>query len=181
MNNFSKYKNNDESWYSPHFYTTPNGYKAQLRIDANGFFCAKGTHVSAFLYLMKGHNDDQLKWPFEGYINVQLLNSVEDERHVERIFSHNRAPSYGLDRVSIGERANGGMSYRLFISHNDLSYNQEKGTQYLRDDMLEFKVTKVTLVTGNSNNISVHALFKVLYTKCDIYAIIYTLYIPDTT
>ena len=154
MNNFLKYKSNDESWYSPHFYTAPNGYKAQLRIDANGFFSAKDTHVSAFVYLMKGHNDNQLKWPFEGYINVQLINSVEDTRHVEKIFSHNMAPSYCLDQVSTGEKAIGGMSCRMFIRHSDLSYNPEKGTQYLRDDMLQFKITKVTLVTGNSNIIS---------------------------
>ena len=148
MNNFSQHKTNDDSWFSPPFNTAPYGYKAQLRIDAVGNSSAKGTHISASVYLMKGCNDDKLKWPFEGRINVQLLNSKEDQNHVERIFSHNMTPTYNLDRVSNRERAPGGMQYQRFITQTDLDYNPDRNTQYLRDDTLYFQVSKVTLLTG---------------------------------
>ena len=149
MNNFSQHKIDDDSWFSPPFYTAPNGYKAQLRIDAVGHSSAKGTHISASVYLMKSQNDDKLKWPFKGFINLQLLNSKEDQNHVERIFSHNMAPSFCLDRVSIGDRAAGGMYYQQFIAHSNLHHNIDRSTHYLCDDTLYFKVSKVTMLTGN--------------------------------
>ena len=150
MNNFSQHKTDGDSWFSPPFYTAPNGYKAQLRIDAVGLSSAKGTHISASVYLMKSQNDNKLKWPFEGRINVQLLNSIEDQNHVERIFSHNMTSTYNFYRVSNGERAPGGMQYHRFITHTDLDYNPDRNTQYLRDGTLYFQVSKVTLLTGTT-------------------------------
>ena len=105
MNNFSKHNAGDDSWFSPPFYTAPNGYKAQIRIDAVGHSSAKDTHISTSVYLMKGRNDDKLKWPFESLINnVQLLDSWENQNHMERIFSHNMTSTHNLDQVSNGER-----------------------------------------------------------------------------
>ena len=112
MNNFSKHNADDDSWFSHIFYTAPNGYKPQLRIDAVGHSSAKDTHISASVYLMKGRNDDKLKWPFQSHINVQLLDSWDNQNHVERIFSHNMTSTHNLDQVSNGERAPGGVQYQ---------------------------------------------------------------------
>ena len=54
-----------------------------LRVDANGYGVCKNTHVSVYLYMMRGEYDDSLKWPFRGDIIVQLLNQVEDCGHHE--------------------------------------------------------------------------------------------------
>ena len=52
-----------------------------LKVYANGVSEGKGTHVSAFICLMRGDNDDNLKWPFKGTIKVSLLNQLEGGQH----------------------------------------------------------------------------------------------------
>ena len=44
----------------PSILTTIKGYKMCLRGDAAGSGDGKGTHLSMFLYLMKGSHDDEL-------------------------------------------------------------------------------------------------------------------------
>ena len=47
-------------WYNGTFYIHNNGYKMCLNVcDGNG----EDTHLSVYLYLMKGSHNDNLKWP----------------------------------------------------------------------------------------------------------------------
>ena len=71
MNGFKQKKCSNSEWYSPPFYTHYRGYKMCLGVDANGYDDGKGSHVSVFVYMMKGEYDDSLKWPFRGYITIQ--------------------------------------------------------------------------------------------------------------
>ena len=52
MNEFKGKKENDVEWYSPPFYTHTHGYRMCIKVNANGYWRGKGTHisVSAFLY-----------------------------------------------------------------------------------------------------------------------------------
>ena len=85
MRKFGLHKQKDEEWYSPPFYTHPRGYKMCLSVDANGLDEGEGTHVSVFVYLMRGEFDDHLKWPFRGDVTVQLLNQdVEKEYSISK-------------------------------------------------------------------------------------------------
>ena len=46
-----------------------------LKVNANGRTLRDGTHnIGVFLHLMSGQFDDELEWPFQGTITVQLLN-----------------------------------------------------------------------------------------------------------
>ena len=146
MSNFLQHKNVDDTWFSSPFYTENGGYKLQLAVHANGVGVGEGTHVSVFVYLMKNENDDSLKWPFSGNITVQLLNWREDKGHVEGILD-NTIPDC-CNRVAVGERAVSGMRYRQFISHDDVEYNPDKNTQYLQNDMMCFRISKVFFPTG---------------------------------
>ena len=83
MTGFQQKRSLSSSWYSPSFYTHPRGYKMCLRVDANGYGVRKNSHVSVYLYMMRGEYDESLKWPFRGDITVQLLNQVEDRGHHE--------------------------------------------------------------------------------------------------
>ena len=59
----TKYKDKKEiaqQWYSDPFYTHNKGYKMCLNVDAAGNGDGKGTHLSVFLFLMKGPHDDEL-------------------------------------------------------------------------------------------------------------------------
>ena len=62
-------------WNSPPFYVNPKGYK--LCIKASLY----PNSIHTYLVLMKGEFDDQLKWPFTGIFEVQLLNRYQDEEH----------------------------------------------------------------------------------------------------
>ena len=74
---FSKRKQVNNYYYSPPFYTHLQGYKMCLQVHANGFGTGKGTHFSAYVHLMEGEHDDQLQWPFEGGIIIELYTQLE--------------------------------------------------------------------------------------------------------
>ena len=40
-----------------------------------------GTHLSVYAQLMRGEYDNELEWPFEGDIRVELLNWRADKNH----------------------------------------------------------------------------------------------------
>ena len=52
-----------------------------LQVYPNGNREGKGTDVSVFAYLMRGEHDDQLQWPFEGDLIIELLNWRVDKGH----------------------------------------------------------------------------------------------------
>lgn len=54
------------------FYTSKYGYKMCLRIYLNGDGTGRGTHLSLFFVVMRGHSDALLKWPFNQ--KVSLIN-----------------------------------------------------------------------------------------------------------
>ena len=81
MPDFKQKKSSKSSWYSPSFYTHPRGYKMCLRVEANGLLVGKNSHVSVYLYMMRGEYDESLKWPFRGDITIQLLNQVGGDGH----------------------------------------------------------------------------------------------------
>ena len=54
MANFSILKESKEEWWSPPFYAFSGGYKMCLNIASGGCGAGKGTHISAYLYLMAG-------------------------------------------------------------------------------------------------------------------------------
>ena len=64
----------DTEYLSPPFYSHPKGHKLCLSVFANCKNIGKSTHVSVYVTLMRGEYDDQLKWPFEADIVVELCN-----------------------------------------------------------------------------------------------------------
>ena len=141
MEGFQKKEEENEEWFSDPVYSHFGGYKMRLRVDANGVREGKGTHVSVFAYLMRGDNDDNLKWPFKGTIKVSLLNQLEDGQHhtVEPWSLSHNVPKECSGRVTQGERGKDGWGVRQFIHHQDL-YKVGKTCQYLKNNTLLFRV-----------------------------------------
>ena len=81
LEGFDEKKKNSKEWHSEPIYSHFGGYKMCLNIDANGYASGKGSHVSLSIRLMKGDNDDNLKFPFKGHIVVSLLNQLENKKH----------------------------------------------------------------------------------------------------
>ena len=63
-----------DPFYSPH-----HGYKFKLRIR---YYASQHNDICALLYLMKGEYDDQLNWPVEFKVQLELLNQNGDHHHV---------------------------------------------------------------------------------------------------
>ena len=141
MNEFEQHKMACDEWHSPPFYTHTHGYKICIKLCANGLKSANGTHVSVHGCLMCGEFDDDLQWPFQGSITIQLLNQLEDGNHHTRTinFASTGDPNV-ISRVTSGKRAGSGSGWDTFISHAQLNLNTVKNSQFLKNNQLKFRV-----------------------------------------
>ena len=144
MTNFSQHKRACDPWYSPPFYSHIGGYKMCLRVDANGNGPGAGTHLSVFVYLMRGEYDDDLLWPFRGDIKFQLCHRRKDTGHIEYTLDYDDDVNDVAERVTEGDRAHNGWGSDI-IPHTALCYDVSKNTDYLVNDSLKFRVTAIKL------------------------------------
>ena len=145
MTKYSTHKKNNDQWYSPPFYTGPGGYKICINVDANGRGCGAGTHVSVYVYLMRGEYDSRLVWPFRGDITIQIVNHNNDHNHHEMTVPFNDAAvaSGVSNRVTSGERG-GAWGYVTFITHTDVE-SSTRTRRYIINNCLTFRVTKIVV------------------------------------
>ena len=143
MEEYNGKKVNKEKWYSESFYTHNNGYKMCLRVDAAGDGDGEGTHLSWFLFLMKGSHDDQLTWPLKGKFLIKLLNQISDSEHYSMDINYNdNVPIEYKNKVTQDDKATGAWGQPEFISNKGL-HTTTATCQYLKDDCLFFQVTKL--------------------------------------
>ena len=85
LSKFSQWLKNKEEWYSSPFFAFEEGYQMCLKVFAAGYGDAESTHVSVYLFLMKGPHDDKLEqsghWPLRGTFTIELLNQLNDSDH----------------------------------------------------------------------------------------------------
>ena len=147
ISDFSEKKEANEEWYSSPFYTHNRGYKFRLQVYPNGYGTGSGTHLSVYAQLMRGEYDNELEWPFEGDIRVELLNWRADKNHHSYTIPFNRYtdPDHTYSsRVTDQETATG-LGEPQFISHTDLA--PTTNTEYLRDDYLKLRVSAIVYST----------------------------------
>ena len=137
LTNYAICKQTDHQWYSPPV-STCRGYKISLKVYANGYSGAGyGTHVSVYVYFMKGDFDNYLEWPFQGRLSISLLDQDKGEDHKTKTIEYtNETREFYNGKVTDGERARDGKGLHQFISHDELS------SKYMRNDTLYFKVTE---------------------------------------
>ncbi len=141
MVNYEQHKRDNGEWFSDGFYTHPQGYKVCLKVYANGLGVTKGTHVSCFIYLMRGEFDNNLNWPFRSTVTITLLNQREDNNHhTKTVHFTDQSPDETTARVTSGERASNALGTRQVIRHSQLGYNEATNCQYLVNDCLYFRV-----------------------------------------
>ena len=145
LTRYSEYKMTNSEWRSLPFYSRDKGYKLQLRVVANGNHSGKGIHLSLYVYLLKGEYDDQLQWPFNANITVQLLNWSGDNSHEEKTIPHHTAPLEYRTRVTEGDTAPSGGGYHQFISHSVLE-SVSSNTRYINEDSVCFRIFNVEII-----------------------------------
>ena len=150
LTEFTKRKQFNNEYYSQPFYSHLHGYKLCLRVFANGSGNGKGTHISIHATLMKGDYDNNLQWPFEGDIVIELLNWRENNNHYNcgdtiHLNRHNDSDGGITSRVTEGECAPMSTGIYCFISHSSLLYNPDTNTEYLQDDCLRLRVNDIAV------------------------------------
>ena len=136
ISDFEDKKAKREVVKSPPMYTHPGGYKFVVGLWPHGVRDGNGTYLSVVVYSEHGPFDDQLKWPAKVTISLQLVNEYRDSDH------YSRDIECKTDREKVGRGISFG-SNRCFIPHADLDWNHDNKTQYLKDNSLHFRVTKV--------------------------------------
>ena len=116
-----------------------------LRVGANGDGSGIGTHLSLCVHLLKGEYDDQLQWPFNANITVQLLNWSGDNGHEEDTIPHHTAPLENRTRVTEGDRAPNAFGPIKFISHSVLE-SVTSDVQFITDNKICFKIIKISII-----------------------------------
>ena len=104
----------------------------------------KGTHLSVFLYFMKGPHDDELTWPLKGRkFEIKLLNQISDSEHHSRTLTYDdNIQAIYTNRVIRNSKSKLGRGWHQYISNEDLDMITPT-RQFLKDDCLFFQVTKL--------------------------------------
>ena len=141
ISDYCEKKEANEEWYSSPFYTHNRGYKFRLKVHPNGHGTGSGSHLSVYAQIMRGEYDNELEWPFEGRITIELLNWREDKNHHSLMIHFNRHldPKGSNSSHAIYRETGTGRGRHLFISLTDLA--STTNTEYLRDDYLKLRVS----------------------------------------
>ena len=83
INNFTNRRKETPIVHSAPVYTDQYGYKLCMRMYLNGDGDGKGTHLSLFIVMMKGLNDDLLKWPLKNK-TIDLCIATEKKNVCKR-------------------------------------------------------------------------------------------------
>ncbi|KAL9954666.1 hypothetical protein ACROYT_G042231 [Oculina patagonica] len=117
------------------FYTESYGYKMKVEIYPNGQSSGKNTHLSVFIYVMKGEYDAILPWPFKKKVKITLIDQQEDlverQNDTGQLFLGN----YPQCSTRPMKEANISTGFPAFISHKKL-YSR----RYLVDDTVFLQV-----------------------------------------
>lgn len=115
-------------FYSPGFYTCPNGYKICARINISS---KDPEFLSLLLHIMKSENDDVLDWPFNGVMYFILIHPHNSEKDIrEKTCSR---PDLEAFRKPICELNKRSFGYVEFVRIRDIP-------DFLRKDTLTFRI-----------------------------------------
>ena len=122
-----------------HFIPTTEATSSVFQVYPNGDGVGRGSHLSVYVQLMRGEYDNELEWPFEGDIRVELQNWKEDKNHESDTIDLGTGTDLDvISRVTNQEIATG-RGNPQFISHTDLV--STTNTEYLCDDYLKLRVS----------------------------------------
>ena len=144
MSSYFKHKASRDEWFSPPFYSRPGGYKLCLKVNTNGDRDGTGSHVSVYVYLMRGENDDRLVWPFQATLKIQLVNHKKHNRSKIVEFDQKAAIRGIADRITDDDTKDLGWGFSRFVSHRRVEEVTDH-TQYLLDGSLMFIVADIIM------------------------------------
>ena len=138
VTNNSKRREYNTTFYSPAFHSHNGGYKLRLEVKISD-----QQHIGIYAALLKGQHDDNLVWPFQASIVVELVNWRQDSNHHSYTISFNEhTPIQCKSRVIEGEKVPNGWGTNTFISY---SFLDNRNSEYLQNDCLRFRVKNIDM------------------------------------
>ena len=146
MTDFQQHRMAGDEWLSTPFYTHDGGYQLCISVHANGLDSGAGSHVSVYVQMMAGPNDDRLNWPFEGRVKIQIVNWKCDKNHAQEVIDIRRSDS-ASGRVTGIAHFSGGTGRHEFLSHEKLLDTSSEDTLYVEDDTIRFRIADIQVYT----------------------------------
>ncbi|CAK9832859.1 TNF receptor-associated factor 6 [Anthophora retusa] len=115
-------------FYSPGFYTSPNGYKICARINVSS---KDPEYLSLVLHIMKSENDDGLDWPFNGTMHFILVHPHDWKKDIREMTSSR--PHLEAFRKPVCELNKRSFGYTELVRIRDLP-------DFLQNDCLIFRI-----------------------------------------
>lgn len=129
---------NTTTLFSPPFNTSKHGYRLCASVCLNGDGKGKGTHISAFVSILKGAYDNLLKWPFSYRVTFYLLDQNSDmsmRKHIKFSIKPNpcadNEPFLGQPKME----KNASFGGAKFAKHEDC-----ESSMYVKNDTIFLKV-----------------------------------------
>ena len=97
---------------------------------------------------MKGEHDDQLHWPFQGDVILEVLNWQEYRGHYNMKLEAIDFDQLCTNRVTETNMASGGWGRQKYIPHTSLTNDPTTNTEYVQDDCLRLRVSAVNVYSG---------------------------------
>ncbi|KAJ7372393.1 TNF receptor-associated factor 1 [Desmophyllum pertusum] len=91
----------------------------------------RGTHISVFFGIMRGHCDALLRWPFRSQVTIMLL----DQNNVEDVHEYFRPDPTSSSFQRPRRETNTRNGYPMFCSLAELNNHA-----YVRDDTMFLKI-----------------------------------------
>ena len=141
---FNRRKRDTDDWCSNSFFSHKKGYKMSLTVSPAGDGNGKGTHLSVFLYLMKGPHDDELTWPLREKFEVKLMNQISNCEHHSVTVDYDK----GDDDDSSDNSDTDGSSEEETSDSSDNSDTDGSSEEETSDDVYGDRVTDSSSAEG---------------------------------
>ena len=125
VTNYKYLTSNSGTWKIDSFYTHPGGYKFHIQVYPHT--------MAVYLYPEPGEYDDTLPWPARVSITIELRNQYREQDHME-ITSRLEWGHKDTNRRYISD---------CFLPHDELKWNDTHQTQFMRNNCLRFRITKI--------------------------------------
>lgn len=145
MVNVNFYQKHGYSYFSEPFYSHPGGYKLYVKVsflDSNDSWS-----MALHLFILRGEFDDQLQWPFDGEITIQLYNRTKGDWSREYYIALNEKEC-GVDVVKrrVNQLASMGWGNPNFLPCSEVKADFQKEANAIR-----FRITKVKVTSAKAS------------------------------
>ena len=132
ITNFKQRREDNEIWLSPPLFSHRGGYKLCVQVYPAGNQSGYLTFVSVYVAIMKGENDDFLRWPFSGRIDLCLLTQYGGPSVVKHTIAMGRSCDVNLRQRVRDGIFNEGYGTNTFVNHPTADKFLCNGTMKLR-------------------------------------------------